>query len=178
MGSIEKWLHTLDLRVRVEALNATNLSRLTQLFNKTNQMNLSTRRMTGKELLDWGRAEDRQVLAFFVSDRFGDSGLTGILGVEAENGRTRITDFILSCRVMGRKVEETMLYVATKWAKSMTTLTVEATYIPTSKNKPCCDFFQRSDFRYNGNNTFIWDATQEYPLHPAVRLLQKQDDYT
>ena len=54
---------------------------------------------------------------------------------------------------MGRKVEETMLYVATKWAKSMTTLTVEATYIPTSKNRPCCDFFQRSDFRYNGNNT-------------------------
>lgn len=174
VGSIEDWLQTLDLTVTAETLNAANLGRLTQLFNKTNQMNLSTRRMTEQELLAWVGQGNRRMWGFLVSDRFGASGLTGILGIEAGDRHARIIDFILSCRVMGRKVEETMLHVAVGWARSLMMRSVQATYTPTPKNKPCYDFFQRSNFRDDGDNTFVWDATQEYPLHPAVRLLQKK----
>src|SRR5215510_1770480 len=174
VGSIEDWLQTLDLTVTAETLNAANLARLTQLFNKTNQMNLSTRRMTEQELLAWVGQGNRRMWGFLVSDRFGASGLTGILGIEAGDRHARIIDFILSCRVMGRKVEETMLHVAVGWARSLMMRSVQATYTPTPKNKPCYDFFQRSNFRDDGDNTFVWDATQEYPLHPAVRLLQKK----
>jgi FkbH-like protein len=50
IGSLENWLKTLETKVAVEELNDTNLSRVVQLFNKTNQMNLTTRRMTDGEL--------------------------------------------------------------------------------------------------------------------------------
>ena len=176
VGSIDEWLQTLDLTVKAEPLNAANLGRLTQLLNKTNQLNLSTRRMTELELLAWASAANRRIWGFHVSDRFGDSGLTGILGVEAEEGRVRIIDFVLSCRVMGRKVEETMLYVAVDWARSTRIQEVHATYAQTSKNKPCYDFFHRSNLRNQGDNTFMWDAEQEYPLHPAIRLIHKLSD--
>jgi len=177
VGSVEEWLQTLDLTVTVEPLNSANLRRLTQLFNKTNQMNLSTRRMTEQELLDWAERENRRMWGFLVSDRFGDSGLTGILGMAAGDGCATIVDFILSCRVMGRRVEESMLHIAVDWARSLMMGSVQAIYAPTSKNKPCYDFFQRSNFRHESDNTFVWDAAQEYPLHRAVRLLKKAERY-
>src|SRR5919108_73039 len=57
VGSLEEWLKTLHTQVMVEPLNDTNLGRVTQLFNKTNQLNLSTRRMTSAELSMWASGE-------------------------------------------------------------------------------------------------------------------------
>jgi FkbH-like protein len=173
VGSVEEWLRTLDLVVKVEPLGTSNLGRSAQLLNKTNQMNLSTRRMTEQEYLAWAGAKNHRVWSFYVSDRFGDSGLTGILGVEAADGWVTILDFVLSCRVMGRKVEEAMLHVAVDWARSARIKEVRADYYPNAKNKPCLDFFLRSGMQKHGENRFVLDATQEYPLHPAVRLVHE-----
>jgi FkbH-like protein len=170
VGSVEEWLTTLTLTVRVEVLGPTNSSRITQLLNKTNQMNLSTRRMTGQELLSWANAEGRHVWGFHVSDRFGDSGLTGILGVEVSCGNMQIVDFVLSCRAMGRKIEETMLHVAVDWARRTDVNTVCAKYVETDKNKPCLRFFERSGLRCE-NGTFVWDTTRPYPCPAAIGLL-------
>ena len=172
-SSVEEWLRTLDLKVKVEPLNAANIGRLTQLFNKTNQMNLSTRRLTEQELLAWSGADNRRVWGFHVADRFGDSGLTGILGVEAQDGQAKIVDFILSCRVMGRKIEETMLHVAVDWSRSARLKDVRAVYSPTAKNKPTLGFLEKSGLQRAGENQFVWDARQSYPLHPAVQLTQE-----
>ena len=172
VGSVEEWLQTLDLTIKAEPLNAANIGRLTQLLNKTNQMNLTTRRMTERELLAWAGEESRRVWGFHVSDKFGDSGLTGILGVEAtDGGRVRIVDFVLSCRVMGRKIEETMLHVAVGWARSVLAKEVRAVYAQTGKNKPCLDFFQNSGLRCESDNMFVWDVAHVYPLPPVVRLV-------
>ena len=173
VGSLEEWLRTLDIVVKVEPLEISNLSRSAQLLNKTNQMNLSTRRMTEQDYMAWAGVETHRVWSFYVSDRFGDSGLTGILGIEVADGRAKIVDFVLSCRVMGRKVEEAMLHVAVDWARSSRIKEVLADYTATAKNKPCLDFFLKSGLKKHGDNRFAWDSTQEYPLHPAVRLVQK-----
>jgi len=169
-GSVEEWLRTLDLKVKAEPLNAANLGRVAQLFNKTNQMNLSTRRLTEQELLAWSSGDNRKLWGFHVADRFGDSGLTGILGVEAVNGQAKIVDFILSCRVMGRKIEETMLHVAVDWSRAAQLKKVSAVYSPTAKNKPTLGFLEKSGLQRGGDNEFVWDAGEEYPLHPAVQL--------
>jgi predicted enzyme involved in methoxymalonyl-ACP biosynthesis len=116
----------------------------------------------------WAMGEGRRAWTFRVSDRFGDSGLTGILSVEIDGLRARIIDFVLSCRVMGRKIEEAMLYVAINWARSVGVQEIYANYCQTPKNKPCYDFFQRSGLTCQGGNMFVWDAAQPYPLYRGI----------
>ena len=110
--SLDEWLSSLDLTVTVETLAPASLERATQLLNKTNQMNLSTRRLTDVELEAWADDPRHTLLTFRVADRFGDYGLTAIVGLTIADGVGHLTDYLLSCRVMGRRVEETMLHVA------------------------------------------------------------------
>jgi len=171
VSDLGDWLATLSTIVRVEELNKVNLSRAAQLLNKTNQMNLATRRMSEAEFEAWAKERTRKAWTFRVSDRFGDSGLTGILTMEVDGSRARIVDFVLSCRVMGRKIEEAMLHVAISRASLAGVYEVSANYRATPKNKPCYDFFARSGLTCRDGNMFVWDAAQPYPLDSAIRLV-------
>jgi FkbH-like protein len=170
VGSLDDWLKSLQLRVRVERINAANLARITQLLNKTNQLNLTTRRMTEPELKGWLAAPGRELLALSVSDRLGDAGLTGIVSLEAEGDVGKITDFVLSCRVMGRRVEETMVHLAVDAARKKSLRRVVAEWLPTKKNGPCLEFWQRSGFQAETPTRFVWDAQNEYGLPEAIAL--------
>jgi FkbH-like protein len=140
--SLEQWLTRLAIRVQVEELHPANLQRAAQLLNKTNQMNLSTRRLSEAELMAWAEQIHHKLWTLRVSDKFGDAGLTGIVSLEIQDRKAQIVDFILSCRVLGRKIEETMLSTAINYARALGVEDVYARYIPTSKNKPCLDFFK------------------------------------
>jgi FkbH-like protein len=170
VGSLDEWLKGLGIRVRAESLTAANLARTTQLLNKTNQMNLTTRRLTEGELLAWATQKDRWLWALSVSDRLGDAGLTGILSVQAEGTVARVVDFVLSCRVMGRRVEETMVYIAVETARKQSLNSVVADFVTTSKNKPCLEFLERSTFQRESATRFTWDTGREYPMPDAISL--------
>lgn len=171
VGDLNEWLKTLNITVQVQELNEANLDRTIQLLNKTNQMNLATRRMTAPEFKAWAGAPSRKVWNVRVSDRFGDAGLTGLVSMEIENSHARIVDFLLSCRVMGRKVEETMLHLAVSHARSAGAKEVLAEYVPTPKNAPCLEFWKRSHFAHQeSKNAFSWDARQEYPAPEFVTI--------
>jgi FkbH-like protein len=172
-GTLEEWLRNLSIVVTVESLTAANLARVVQLMNKTNQFNLSTRRVTGPELLAWASRDGHQLWVCRVGDKFGDSGLTGIVSVERQNGRARIEDFVLSCRVMGRKVEETMLHIAVQWAREAGLEELYAVYKPTPKNKPCVEFLRRSGLQARAEHVFAWPLQQEYPVCPEIRLIDQ-----
>jgi len=171
VGSFDEWLKSLKIKVKVEGLNDSNLQRAAQLLNKTNQMNLSTRRMTESELLNWAMRADHNLWTFRVSDKFGDSGLTGIVGVKVKDGTGRIVDFILSCRVIGRKVEESMLYTVVKYARSAGLNEVYAKYVPTPKNKPCLEFWKKSGFMHNEKDGFFkWEMNKDYPVPECIQI--------
>ncbi len=171
--SLEEWLRHLAVRVRVEELHAANLQRATQLLNKTNQMNLSTRRMSEAELMAWAGQQHRKLWTLRVSDRFGDAGLTGIVSLEIQDRKAQIVDFVLSCRVLGRKIEETLLSRAIHYAHALGVEEVYARYIPTSKNKPCLDFFKSLTPRFQQQGElFIRDVEQPFPLPEHIELVQ------
>ncbi len=169
VGSIEDWLKTLDLRVRVEHVSAVNIARTVQLLNKTNQMNLKTRRLTEPELKEWLADANHEMKVLTVSDRFGDAGLTGIVSFEVVDGVANVIELVLSCRVFGRKVEETMLHLIVDGARRRGVRRVEALYLPTKKNKPTLEFLSRSGFACEGD-LFSWDAREPYPCPDVVRL--------
>jgi FkbH-like protein len=171
VSSAEEWLLSLDTEVTVEELNDTNRVRALQLLNKTNQMNLSTRRLTEPELLAWQQQNGRKLWVFRVKDKFGDSGLTGILSLEIEADTARIVDFVLSCRVMGRKVEQAMVAFAAQYCSNSGLREMRADYILTAKNKPCLNFWMSSGFSCKQKeNRFTWPLDQVYGFPPGIEI--------
>jgi len=160
--NLDDWLRSLEIAITVEALAPANLDRAAQLFNKTNQMNASTRRLSAGELEAWAAAPAHCLLTFRVRDRFGDYGLTGIVGLELAGSRARLSDFLLSCRVMGRRVEDAMLHVAAAHARARQASTLVVEVVPTARNKPCLDFFLGSGLRETRHHVFEWDLSQPY----------------
>lgn len=162
---LDSWLGTLGTVVTVELLGPENLTRSAQLLNKTNQMNMSTRRLPEPELVKWAAEPGRRFWAFRVRDKHGDLGLTGLLSLEADAGHARIVDFVLSCRVMGRRVEETMLAHAVAYAQAAGLATLTAEPVPTEKNAPCRRFFRESALeRGDDERVYHWDARREFPV--------------
>ena len=159
LESVDDWLKKLDMRVVVDGINQANLQRVSQLFNKTNQMNLSTRRLTDLDLTIWMSNKKRKLWTFRVSDKFGDSGLVGIVSTEIINGECNIIDFILSCRVFGREIENIMIYKVIEYCLVNKMNTLKAVYKKTQKNKPCLDFLLSTKFRKE-NNIFTLDISE------------------
>lgn len=161
-GSVQEWLATLETRVAFELLNPVNLARTAQLLNKTNQMNMRTRRMSEAELLDWVDQPGNTILTATVEDRFGKAGLTGIVGVQVQDGTAEITDLVLSCRVMGRGVELALLHAASRLAIDRGASKLAATYVATERNAPCLDVLEQSDLEQVGDGMFMWSG--EVPM--------------
>ncbi len=170
-SSPEDWLASLGVKVRVDPLSASNIKRVVQLLNKTNQLNLRTRRCTEKELTQWLEAgKSRDLVAATVVDRFGDVGLTGIVSWEQIGSTLEIVDYVLSCRAMGRQVEQLMVYLAAQAAMRTKCATVVARLVPTAKNRPCLEFWQGSGFSESEANVFVWTTDRVYPKPPFIAL--------
>jgi FkbH-like protein len=172
VSSLGQWLEMLELSVIAEPLKVENLERTAQLFNKTNQMNLSTRRLTSAELLGWAEAEEHSLWTFRVSDKFGDYGLCGISSFVHQGSRARLLDFLLSCRVMGRGVEESMLCTVGQQAKTLGCHELYAEFIPTPKNKPCERWLQNQKNFEREGNIFQLSLLHslEFPRHVRITL--------
>lgn len=172
--SLDEYLSSLDLEITVEALNSANIKRATQLLNKTNQLNLATRRMTEAELTAWNETENQAVLTYRVADRFGDYGLTGLASLQFEGSQANVSDFLLSCRVMGRGVEQTMLHVLSLIAERSGATVLRARYFATPRNVPCKRFFDEKSgmsLEEDGDQArYSWDLSQPLPIPYYLRL--------
>jgi FkbH-like protein len=167
-GSLDEWLKGLDIHVRFSRLDATNLARACQLLNKTNQMNLRTRRLGEAPLWAWAQAQHCEFWTVHVRDRVGEAGLTGLLGLQVDGEAVTIADYVLSCRVMGRRVEETLLWAAWRRARAHGKRQLVAPYDRTERNAPCINFFERSGLKHcEADRLFLWDEG-DYPLPDGI----------
>jgi FkbH-like protein len=167
---LESWLRSLSIVVTVEPLVPAHAERAAQLFNKTNQMNMTTRRLSHSELLAWSAETNHSLMTFRVADRFGDSGLTGIVGLAFEGPVMRMTDFLLSCRVLGRNVEEAMLHVAVAQGRARGASLLVADFVPTPRNAPCLELLTRSGLQTSADYRFTWDVARPYIYPDWVAL--------
>lgn len=166
----DEWLRRLDTRLQVHHAGKANIARVAQLFNKTNQLNLSTRRLTEQEILDWAGQTKHALLTVSAADRFGDMGLVGIVGLEVEGQKGQLVDFILSCRVMGRKVEETMYHLAAAEAVRLGATTLESRYLPTARNRPTLDIFRGFALAEPVEHIFVDDRIADSVKPDAVTV--------
>jgi FkbH-like protein len=168
--TLGEWLETLETRVRVEPLSTTNLPRVTQLFNKTNQLNLQTRRLTSAEIRKWLEPANRRLWAIRVQDKFGDVGLTGVISVELSGETATVADLILSCRVLGRQVEHALFNVASAFALGQQARCLRVEYRQTPRNAPCLKMLEESRLTRVSDHVFEWREPYPYELPSTVSL--------
>lgn len=174
MTSIEDWMMSLDLKIQVEPLSDQNLKRATQLLNKTNQLNLRTRRLTEEEFLQWASHPDHAAYCFRVEDRFGDYGLTGIASVTKDGF---VEDFLLSCRVMGRGVEKSMLAILGESARRAGGKGLRLEYLETERNRPVQSFLAKESglMVLEGDTVYGMDLVEEIPGPPHVTFIMEDN---
>ncbi|HEX5221472.1 MAG TPA: HAD-IIIC family phosphatase [Verrucomicrobiae bacterium] len=154
--SFEQFLEKLNLSVKVELLRPELLDRATQLCQRTNQFNLTTRRHSADHLKRVAESPNSAVLLMNAADRFGDYGWSGLAIVEAREQTLFVESFLMSCRVMGKNAEFAFLSGVLQWAKQKQCLQIRGQFIPTAKNAPCKDFLARCGFQANGSNGEQW----------------------
>jgi len=151
--TIKGFLAGLDLRVAFSALAPAQLPRVAQLTQRTNQFNFTTIRRTEGDIkrLSNSRLECRVVE---VSDRFGDYGLVGAMIFTVQDNALEIDTFLLSCRVLGRGVEHQMLNHLGEIARQRQLSVVNATLIPSRRNRPAQNFLDQV-------TAGCWQVTEE-----------------
>jgi len=141
-AGVDDYLAQLEIKVQLAPCDEANLPRVVQLINKTNQFNLTTRRRTDAEVRAL-LAAGAYTQTMRAADRFGDSGLTGVLIALPENGRLRIDTWLMSCRVLGRRLDEVMFAALVRYAAANHYTHIRGEYIPSAKNSQVADLYLR-----------------------------------
>ena len=147
-GDLTDYLAGLDMTLLCGPVEARNLTRVVQLINKTNQFNLTTRRYSEQQLL--ATLDEPGVLCqqFRLLDRFGDNGIIAVvIGRRIEETTIEIDTWLMSCRVLGRTVEQATLNVIAQLALRAGATALIGTYRPTPKNGIVRELFQTLGFR-------------------------------
>lgn len=140
--NLDEYLAKLEMTADIHRMRSEELERVTQLVGKTNQFNVTTKRYTKAEIEAIAENPQNAVYVVYASDKYGDSGLISVLILVGEEEKARIDTFLMSCRVMGRKLEDVIINEIA--AKQRTEIIGE--YIPTAKNAPVRDIFERLGF--------------------------------
>jgi FkbH-like protein len=146
--SLTAFLEQLQMRAAAVPVSAKNLARVTQLTNKTNQFNLTTRRYTEAQVSQLAADPHNWTAAFSLADRFGDHGLIGVLFCRATEPATwEIDTWLMSCRVLGRQMEEFMFDAMVDAAIAAGIRRIVGVYRPTAKNVIVTDLYPRLGFQ-------------------------------
>jgi FkbH-like protein len=171
-GSLDEFLAQLEMRRTTVAITPANIGRVTQLINKTNQFNLTTRRYTESQVSALAGDPAGWARAFHLADRFGDSGLIGVLlCVPSEPGAWEIDTWLMSCRVLGRRMEHYMFDQLCDAARAAGIARIVGVYRPTAKNTQVADLFPRLGFERTDeapDATRYERAVAPAPVHPAA----------
>jgi FkbH-like protein len=149
-GSMDDYLRSLEMRADVREIDEADLMRVVQLLAKTNQFNLTTRRHTREEVQRLLALPAAIGMTLRVEDRFGDHGLIGVMiAVPADGDRRvlRVDTWLMSCRVIGRTVEEFSFGELLDRARRLGYREINGEYIPTKKNALVSELYDRMGFQ-------------------------------
>ena len=161
LKSLSDWIKTLNLTIVIENIKNENTPRAVQLFNKTNQMNLSTRRLSEQEFNHWVKVDSNNLWTIRAADKFGDYGIIGILSISTKNNIATLVDFILSCRVVGRYIEETMIEFLKEFCQENNVNKIKGKYKKTEKNSLCYNFLNKLQLIDNNQYSFEFPSNKK-----------------
>jgi FkbH-like protein len=133
--SMEDYLRSLEMVADVREIDEGDLQRVVQLLAKTNQFNLTTRRHTREDVLELLGRPSSIGITVRVRDKFGDHGLVAVLiGVPEADDSLKVDTWLMSCRVIGRTVEQFCFRTLWERARALGHRRLVGEYIPSAKN--------------------------------------------
>jgi FkbH-like protein len=143
--NLEEYICNLKIELKIAEVNNLTLTRAAQMTQKTNQFNLTTHRYTDADLSEMLQNKHK-IFTLSVSDKFGDSGITGLCIVQIVDRDAYIDSLLLSCRILGKNIENAFLSFILKILQSKGIKKIAADYIPSAKNAQVIDFYEKNGF--------------------------------
>ena len=176
------YLASLDMVLEWSRFDATDLARIVQLINKTNQFNLTTRRHGEAEVLAMMANPQAVLLHLRLRDSFGDNGIISIIAAlpdPAAPGDWRIDTWLMSCRVLGREVERAALQVLVEQARDAGATRLLGQYLPTAKNGMVAGHYEKLGFtrlseQDDGASEWVLDLDSFKPGDVPMQIRSKQ----
>ncbi|MBI5134694.1 HAD-IIIC family phosphatase [Candidatus Uhrbacteria bacterium] len=173
---ITEYLLGLQITVVIELATTMTIPRIAQLTQKTNQFNMTTRRYSEDEIRRFSQDGAHLIVSIKASDKFGEHGTIGAAIVETGRKSWRIDTFLLSCRVIGRRIEEALLVYIIEQARTSGVRTIVGEFIPTKKNSPAKDFYKKNGFvcteSVDSGQRWEYDVrVQSYPYPDCITVL-------
>lgn len=177
IGNMEEYLKTLDTIIKIWQARPEDIERISQLTQKTNQFNLTTKRYQEEEIRSFMDSPLHYVFVASVEDRYGDSGKVAVIILEKDDV-VKVDSFLMSCRVMGRKIEDQLVDYIESFMIREGQSQIVAYYRPTVKNKPVQDLFDRLGYEIirsdeSGNKTYLIELSSRPKRVQYARLVQK-----
>lgn len=144
---MDSYLSSLEMVGTIKKFNKIDLPRITQLINKSNQFNLTTRRRSETELEDIMTNPSYTSFSLRLSDRFGDHGLISVVICRAvDDSVLEIDTWLMSCRVLNRQVEEVVFNEIVELGRTIGARKIKGFYKPTKKNSMVKDLYTMLGF--------------------------------
>ena len=161
------YLLSLEMRAVIRPFEPIYITRITQLTNKSNQFNLTTRRYTQTEIEQIAVNENYIALYGKLEDKFGDNGVVSVVIGRVQGKELRVELWLMSCRVLKRDMEFAMMDVLAAKAVEKHLEVIRGYYYPTAKNKMVKDFYAVQGFEKvredaDGNTEWALELTQDY----------------
>ena len=148
-SDLQDYLYSLETVVTIHPAGESNKLRVHQLFSKTNQFNLTTKRYSQSDVERFIASDTHDLYVVHSRDRFGDLGIIGLCLIYREDVANPLIDsFILSCRAMGRGIESAVMnFIKNRYLERGGADSLQACFIPTQKNKPASSFYPDQGFQ-------------------------------
>ena len=159
-SNIDDYLSSLNIVLEVKMADKFSIPRVSQMTQKTNQFNLTSFRYTEEDIISMIKLKSL-VFVLSVQDKFGDSGITGLIILKKERDNLIIDTFLMSCRVLGRGIEIAFLKHVLNHLKEKGVKIVKGRYIVSSKNKQTENFYNDFGFLETIKHE---DGTKDYSI--------------
>jgi FkbH-like protein len=173
---VDSFLASLNMRMKVCPVTELNVERSTQLVNKSNQFNLTTRRYTLAQVREMAANPDCRTLTLSLSDSLGDNGLISVIFLSKHGTALSIDTWVMSCRVLLRGVEQFARNELVDIARAAGCIRLLGTYIPTPKNGMVKDHYSKLGFEAageEGDRTF-WSLDFETLPDPLIHHIKRE----
>jgi len=161
---METYFNTLEMVLEIRFADEFAIPRIAQLTQKTNQFNLTTKRYSEADIKAFANSGRSDLFYVKLKDRFGDSGIVGVCILKYEDKKSIFDTFLLSCRVLGRGVENVFLIQALMLARKRGCKAAIGEYRATRKNRQVADFYTKQGFQILDKNTWSDGQKFEYDL--------------
>jgi len=150
--SYDDFLVSLEMTAEIKSFSSIYLDRITQLTNKTNQFNLTTKRYTASEIENIVTSDEYIKIYGKLTDKYGDNGLIAISIGRIKENQCHIDLWLMSCRVIKRDMEFAMLDELVRQCKEKGVLEIIGYYYQSDKNNMVFDLYEKFGFALNDTN--------------------------